>query len=290
VVDRWDLRLQVLHSISRPDVWSLHPHYQRTTTLDVQPHPIRQHTPRAQVHMSYPRAPGAPGVQQVSVIPSFCWRGTCYPDGSVHYTDFAMLVAPAMSESTAYLPGGGWSRVEGWGVEIVVESALRLDRSFTCSHAHARARTRTHTRTHTHTHTHTHTTHTHTPLRTLIHAPSTRHSKRTTTTGYTLRLYNTTRLCASLVPETCLRTQTRDQCLMYYTDIYIESRNGGQHDEGKRIRTIVGAVVGAVGGACAWLGVAGVAYCAACCAAYALAVAVAGASLATNTRSSSTLA
>jgi hypothetical protein len=55
--------------------------------------------------MSYPRAPGVPGPQRVSTVDNFCWMGMCFPGGSVHYEDFAMLVTPAMSESTGYLPG-----------------------------------------------------------------------------------------------------------------------------------------------------------------------------------------
>lgn len=58
-----------------------------------------------QVHASYPRAPGMPGPQRVDIIDSFCWRGTCFTGGSVHYEDFATVVAPSMSESTSYLPG-----------------------------------------------------------------------------------------------------------------------------------------------------------------------------------------
>lgn len=33
-------------------------------------------------------------------------------------------------------------------------------------------------------------------------------------TGYTLLLRNTTRVCATLVPDACLKMQTRDTCLL----------------------------------------------------------------------------
>ena len=57
-------------------------------------------------HSSYPRAPrAAPGPQRVTLLPKVCVRRECFEGGNVHYVDFAMAVAPAMSESTAYLPG-----------------------------------------------------------------------------------------------------------------------------------------------------------------------------------------
>lgn len=59
-------------------------------------------------HMSYPRAPLFPGPQRLSLLPGVCWRDLCY-DGVdvVHYDDLAMVVAPVMSESTAFMPGEG---------------------------------------------------------------------------------------------------------------------------------------------------------------------------------------
>ncbi|GBF92133.1 kinase [Raphidocelis subcapitata] len=121
------------------------------------------------VHASYPRAPGMPGPQRVSIVDAVCWRGTCFEGGSVHYLDFATVVAPSMSESTSYLP------------------------------------------------------------------------------GYTLVLRNTTRVCTALVPDACLQVESRDQCLIEYTDRYIDSMNGDARAR-QRANAIAGGVAGAVGG------------------------------------------
>jgi hypothetical protein len=54
-------------------------------------------------------------------------------------------------------------------------------------------------------------------------------------------------VCTSLIPDACLQTQTRDQCLVQYTDAYIQSLSSA--GDAARRNAIVGAVVGAVSGA-----------------------------------------
>ncbi|KAI8466992.1 MAG: hypothetical protein J3K34DRAFT_524069 [Monoraphidium minutum] len=61
--------------------------------------------------------------------------------------------------------------------------------------------------------------------------------------GYTLVIRNTTRVCNSLVPDSCLQTQSRDQCLVYYTDLYIRSLEGGRRSSNKT--AIIGGVLAA---------------------------------------------
>jgi hypothetical protein len=128
--------------------------------------------------MSYPRAPGIPGPQRVTVIQDFCWLGSCFEGGNVHYVDFAMVVAPGMSESLTYLPGGGFGGPAGRAAALAsgLTPALR-------SHC-------------------------------LPPSISPAFSPRPRPPGYTLVLRNTTRMCASLVPDSCLQTHTRDQCLV----------------------------------------------------------------------------
>ncbi|KIY93983.1 hypothetical protein MNEG_13979 [Monoraphidium neglectum] len=56
-------------------------------------------------HLGYPRAPSVPGTQKIVIDPRFCWRGECYGNDTLLYVDFALMVAPGMTESAAYLPG-----------------------------------------------------------------------------------------------------------------------------------------------------------------------------------------
>lgn len=68
------------------------------------------------VHRQYPRPPSMPGAQRVSNIDDYCWRGHCFgADGTVHYDDFAMVVVPAMTDTSSYMPGGeGGASMATW--------------------------------------------------------------------------------------------------------------------------------------------------------------------------------
>lgn len=145
----------------------------------------------------------------------------------MHYLDIALLVHPGMSESTAYLPGArpGTGRRLGARPCMPHASQLRGVRAHTCWPATgAGPVTPTHTRA--------------TPR---AHAPA----------GYTLLIRNTTRVCASLVPDSCLQQQSRDYCLQEYTDLFIQSLSNPGRAPNKT-GVIVGAAVGTVAGA--WSG------------------------------------
>ncbi|KAI8467040.1 MAG: kinase-like domain-containing protein [Monoraphidium minutum] len=119
-------------------------------------------------HLSYPRAPGAPGRQKMSIRAEFCWRGECYGNDTLFYEDFAMVVVPGMTESAAYLP------------------------------------------------------------------------------GYTLFLIDTVRVCNNILPDSCLKSFTRDQCLTQYTEAYIEDLNSPDDQRSTVIAAAVASVAGAL--------------------------------------------
>lgn len=60
------------------------------------------------VHSSYPRAPNVPGKQQVAARDNYCWRGSCFPNHTVHYAD----VRRGWGAGFWRAGSGGWLSVE----------------------------------------------------------------------------------------------------------------------------------------------------------------------------------